>query len=78
MEHLIGPIITGVIAAVGGVAVLWNKLTVILVKMKGIEKDVAYLKKCVEGNGDSLPVRCVKHSGELEEIRRRLTAVEEG
>lgn len=72
MEHLIGPVVTGVVAAVGSVAVLWNKFTIILVKVKGIEVEVAHLKKVIEGNGDSLPVRCVKHSGELAEFRRQL------
>lgn len=78
MEHLIGPAVTGIIAAVGSVAVLWSKFTIILVKVKEIEVEVSHLKKIIEGNGDSLPTRCVKHSGELDEIKRRLMAVEEG
>ncbi len=89
MEHLIGPIIAGAVAAVATVSVIWNKLATIQVEMAdklatiqvemaAMQVTVSRLENVLNGNGDGLPIRCVKHSAKLDDCDRRLKAVERG
>lgn len=78
MEHLIEPIVTGAIIAVATVGAIWKKLAAIDTKLGVIAEKVRQLEKRIEGNHatNGLPIRCMKHSTQLEDFKKRLEELE--